>query len=219
MGGEKMTDEGPGVVAIVDDDDAVRASLAWYLEGVGHRVLAFSSAEAFIEAYEHLSPGCVILDIKMPGMSGLGFLEAHGEGLDLAVIVFTGHADVKSAVRAMQLGAWDLMEKPADLEHLAEKVHRGIVWSKRRHRRRVRRAQREALMATLTPREREVLDRLMRGQINKEVAWELHISPRTVEVHRAKVMKKLGVSSLVEVGRVVGEWFSGERDAPRTESG
>jgi two-component system response regulator FixJ len=189
-------------VHIVDDDEAVRRSLALLLGSCGHATETYASAEAFLGALPHLSPGCAIVDIRTPGMDGLTLqTELARRGVLLPVVVVTGHADVALAVRAMKAGAVDLVEKPFSDEELLRAVRDALARVADAH---VQDANTKAActrIATLTARERDVLLRLVEGRPNKVIAHELGISPRTVEIHRANVMEKLGCRSLAEVVR------------------
>jgi two-component system response regulator FixJ len=188
-------------IAVVDDDDAVRDSLEALLIAEGFEVAAFASATAFLDA--DLCAGCVITDVRMPEMSGLELLAALSRRADAPpVIMITGHGDVPLAVRAMRLGAADFIEKPFDPDVLLARLHDTL--------RTARAATAEAPaqdaiqrhLALLTPREREVLEQLVIGRSNKAIGRELDISPRTVEVHRARVMEKMAARSLSELVRM-----------------
>ena len=190
-------------VFIVDDDADVRDSLQLLLEVAGFKVRNFTSAKQFLtdDSTKH---GCLIADIRMPDMSGLELQEEVARRhLDLPVIIMTGHGDVPLAVRAMKAGAVDFLEKPFDEEKMLASVRRALeIGSKARSRVAEARAA-QNLLASLTPRERGVLDKLVQGRSNKVVAYELGISPRTVEIHRAHIMGKMEASSLSDLVRVV----------------
>jgi two-component system response regulator FixJ len=180
-------------VHVVDDDPAVRRSLERLLDAAGFHVVSYQSPAAFLNAASGLSAGCVLLDIRMPGVDGLE-VQARLNRLrvNLPVIVMTGHGDVPSAVRAMKAGAVDFLEKPFDDETLLNAIGGAFAKASRLiggDREAVRAAQR---IATLSPREREVLDALLAGRPNKVIAFDLNISVRTVEVHRARMMERLG---------------------------
>lgn len=187
-------------VYIIDDDPEIQRSLAFMLMSEGITSTAFGCAEDLLAQLPGLKQGCLLVDLRMPGMSGLALqARLHQLGCHLPVIMMTGHGEVGSAVKAMKEGAIDFLEKPfpkADLMaalHAAESVsgHHAIASEARRNA--------EQQLAQLTNREREVLHGLVLGHLNKRIAHDLEISPRTVEVHRANVMKKLGVHSLSEV--------------------
>ena len=191
------------VVHIVDDDEAVRGSLALLLGSFGLPSETHVSAEAVLEQLPTLAPGCCVLDIRMPGMDGLELqAELLRRGCTLPVVVVTGHADVGLAVRAMKAGALDFIEKPYSEEDVLRAVHAALTHTvDTRHTSAIAEAA-QGRIANLTPRERDVLGRLVQGRPNKVVAHELGISPRTVEIHRANLMEKLGCRSLAEAVRI-----------------
>jgi two-component system response regulator FixJ len=190
------------LVYVIDDDDALRDSVRLFLVNEGLSVKSYATADEFLAVLDTLQPGCVVTDVRMPGMSGIELLShIASRGLSLPVIVITGHADVPLAVRAMKQGAVDLLEKPFKAEELISAVRRGLALGNAQpHETSVDIAL--ARRAMLSAREREVLDRLIKGQPNKIIAYEMGISPRTVEVHRANVMKKTQAGSLSELVRM-----------------
>jgi len=193
------------VVHVVDDDTAVRRSLAMLLRSAGHQVETYGSAEALLEAAEtaRLAHGCIVLDVRMPGMDGLSLMEVLSRrDIHLPVVVVTGHGDIPLAVRAMRAGALDFVEKPYAEERILEAVGSALVSSRQVDRQRLLALQAQAKVGALSPREREVLAALVEGKANKVIGFELGISPRTVEVHRANLMEKLGVRSLPEAVRI-----------------
>ena len=198
-----MADE---IVFVVDDDADARESLCALLESAGVASEAHESARAFLGAYQPGRPGCLIADIRMPDMDGLELQEElNRRNAGLPVIVVTGHADVPLAVRAMKAGAVDLIEKPYDDELLLASVRRALA---KAHGAREHAAAIEAAktrIASLSARERQVLELLVAGQPNKIIAFELDISPRTVEIHRAHVMEKMEAHSLAHLVRMVLE--------------
>lgn len=187
-------------VFVVDDDKAVRRFLEGLIGSVGLRVRTCASAREFFEAYEPGLHGCILLDIRMPGMSGLEMQKMlKKENIDLPVIILTGHGDVQIAVHAMKAGAVDFIEKPFNNELLLDRIQTTVNESLRSSMGRVSRARVEEQFERLTPRERQVLDLVVSGNTNKGVARQLRISERTVEIHRAKVMEKMQAKSLAEL--------------------
>ncbi|MDT3736856.1 MAG: response regulator [Denitratisoma sp.] len=188
-------------VFIVDDDQAVARSLRWLIETVRLRVETFASAQAFLDGYDASKPGCLVLDVRMPGMSGLELQErlAARRSYHVPIIFITGHGDVQMAVRAVQAGAFDFVEKPFNDQDLLDRIQRAIAHDAGRRGKEAQRAQLRSLFAGLTPREREVLDLVVEGLSNKAIANALGLSAKTVEVHRAKVMEKLHARSLSDL--------------------
>jgi two-component system response regulator FixJ len=193
-----------GSVFVVDDDYDVRASLALLLRSVGIEARCFDSAEALLSALAPESAGCVVADVRMPGMSGMELQqELERRGLALPFIFITGHADVPMAVAAMKAGALDFLEKPFSDQALLDRVQAALRLDAARRRERAAHAAVRERLAALTPREREVMERVVAGKPNKIVARELGLSTRTVEIHRARLMEKLGARSLAELVRMV----------------
>ncbi len=191
------------IVFIVDDDEAVRDSLRWLMESVGLRAESYDSANAFLENCRSDQAGCLLLDIRMPGMSGLDLQERlSGHGIELPVIIITGHGDVPMAVRALKNGAFDFIEKPFNDQLLLDCVNRAIVQDGERRRNLAYGAALRGRFALLTPREREVLELVVEGTPNKLIAAELGVSQKTVEAHRARVMEKLAADSLSHLVRM-----------------
>ena len=187
-------------VYVVDDNAAVRRFLSGLIQSVGLRVETYATAQEFLDAYEAGSPGCLLLDIRMPGMSGLELqAELERREIDLPVIILTGHGDVKIAVHAMKAGAVDFIEKPFNNELLLHGLQKAIADSLRSGGARLRRQEILQRVETLTNRERQVLDIVAAGETNKGVARRLGISEKTVEIHRAKVMEKMQAKSLAEL--------------------
>lgn len=190
-------------VFIVDDDASVRRALQALLGEVGIPAADFPSAEAFLEVVGDDTRGCLLLDVRMPGMSGLQLQEVLRErGVKLVVVVLTGHADVPMAVRAMKAGAADFIEKPFNPQHLIERIHACLEAEARDFVERQRRREAEALLRQLTAREREVLDLLVSGKPSKVIATALGISEKTVDVHRSNVMRKTGTRSVAELVQI-----------------
>jgi two-component system response regulator FixJ len=200
------------LVHVVDDDEAVRDSLSLLLESAGLTVRTYDSATTFLTALPNLAAGCVLTDVRMPGLDGLELQRRLTQlGVRLPVIVMTGHGDVPIAVAALKAGASDFIEKPFDDVQLLAAISSALAASQRKLDEASAVAQITARIASLTPREHEVLDRLVAGQPNKMIAYDLGSSPRTVEVHRARVMEKMGVRSLPELVRMA---IAAERATP-----
>jgi FixJ family two-component response regulator len=199
-------------VFVVDDDQAMRHSLKWLIESVRLRVRTFASAEDFLQTYYPGQAGCLLLDVRMPGMSGLE-LQSYlaREEICLPVIIITGHGDVPMAVKAMQAGAMDFIEKPFDDEALLSSIRRALETDEKRRGERVQRAEIATRLAELTPREHEVMDMVTDGKANKEIAAALGVSAKTVEAPRARVMDKMRADSLAELVRMVLIAGGGER--------
>ena len=188
---------------VVDDDEAVRESLQLLLESAGHRVRSFASGSEFLTAMPSSEDGCLIIDVRMPGIGGLAVQERlRDEHIALPVIVITGHGDVPLAVRAMKAGAVDFVEKPFTEQGILAAVERALEIGRRKPKVGIEAADAEARLSQLTEREHEVLRLLVAGKPNKMIAYELGISPRTVEIHRARVMGKTRARSLSELVRL-----------------
>ena len=186
-----------GVVHLIDDDDGVRQSLAFLLASAGLAVRVYESASAFIEALGTLQPGCIVSDVRMPGTDGLQLLRRlQALGVRSPVIIITGHADVSLAVEAMKAGAVDFIEKPFGDEAILSAIRIALDHCDHTGRRETEVVQIQTKLQSLSAREREVLEGLLAGNPNKTIAYDLSLSPRTVEVHRANVMTKMGASSL-----------------------
>ncbi|WP_366516696.1 response regulator FixJ [Sphingomonas caseinilyticus] len=191
------------IVHLVDDDEAVRRSAGFMLRTSGYQVMAYSSGVELLKGARELMPGCILLDVRMPEMDGLQVQEALKErGVGLPVIVMTGHGDVTVAVQAMKAGAVDFIEKPFEKAVLISAIEEGFARIDQAGRSRARAEEARTRLQALTPRERDVLEGLVRGHPNKTIAYDLDISPRTVEIHRANLMSKLGVASLSEALRI-----------------
>jgi two-component system, LuxR family, response regulator FixJ len=198
-----MAGDGAGVVHVVDDDAAVRDSLALLLGTAGITVRSYGSGRSFLDVVGGLEDGCIIMDLRMPDMDGLTLQRRlHEEGCDLPVIMMTGHGDVPVAVQALKAGAADFLEKPFDDDRLFGAIKEALAKRARARDDAASVADILARCASLTPREREVLDRLVAGHPNKVIAHDLGTSPRTVEVQRARVMEKMGARSLAELVRM-----------------
>lgn len=190
-------------VFVVDDDEAMRSSLKWLIESTGMGVRTFDSADAFLTGYSPDWVGCLLLDVRMPGMNGLE-LQAYLTKADyhLPVIIITGHGDIGMAVKAMQSGAMDFIEKPFSDEDLLRSIRRALDVDSQARTLRAQHALVLARLEELTPREHEVLDLVAAGKSNKEMATALGVSTKTVEAHRAKVMDKMQATSLAELVRM-----------------
>jgi two-component system response regulator FixJ len=198
-----MSDEQLRLVHLVDDDDAIRRSVGFMLKTSGFHVRTYESGVELLKSAPELEPGCILLDIRMPGMDGLEVQTAlRDKGIALPVIIMTGHGDVTLAVQAMKAGAVDFIEKPFEKAVLLSAIEHGIERLKRSAAEIDRADEAAVRLQVLTPRERDVLDGLAKGLPNKTIAYDLGISPRTVEIHRANVMGKLGVKSLSEALRI-----------------
>ena len=189
-------------VFVVDDDEAQRDSLVWLLESHGHRVGAFAHAEGFLAAWNADLAGCLVLDVRMPGMSGLElFEELDRRHSALPVIFITGHGDVPMAVAAIKKGAADFIEKPFVAEDMLRLIDACLAREREARERRRGEADTARRLAQLTTREREVLDLIVAGKLNKQIADVLGISIKTVEVHRARVMEKMEAPTLAALIR------------------
>jgi len=191
-------------VFVVDDDQAMRRSLKWLIESIGMQVKTYGSADEFLNSYFPGRAGCLLLDVRMPGMSGLE-LQAHlgRDDSRLPVIIITGHGDVSMAVKAMKSGAVDFIEKPFHDEDLLTSIRNALEFDEKQQVLRSQRAEIALRLATLTPREHEVIDMVADGRTNKEIATVLGVSAKTVEAHRARVMDKMRARSLAELVRMV----------------
>ena len=198
-----MPPEPEAIVFVVDDDRAMRDSLRWLLESIGLTVRTYATAAEFLREHQPSQPGCLVLDVRMPGMSGLDLqAELVRRGAELPTIVVTGHAEVAMAVRAVKAGAIDFIEKPFSDQLLLDRVRQALEIDRQSREVRARREEARRRLASLSAREREVLELVAAGKANKEVAAALGLATKTVEVHRAHVMSKMAVDSLAELIRV-----------------
>ena len=192
-----------GLVYVVDDDEAVRDSLQWLLEGKDYRVRCFESAEAFLSRYDPREVACLLADIRMGGMTGMELqdrlLERHSP---LPIVFITGHGDVPMAVQTMKKGALDFIQKPFNEPQLMALVDRMLEAARIAFAGHQQAANREALMARLTGRESQVLERIVAGRLNKQIADDLSISIKTVEAHRANIMEKLGTNTVADLLKI-----------------
>jgi two-component system, LuxR family, response regulator FixJ len=191
------------VVHIVDDDEGLRESLAFLLHSASLEVRSFESAKAFLDKLPHAMPGCVITDVRMPHMSGIELLRRLKElKIRIPVIVITGHGDIALAVEAMKMGAADFFEKPFDDALLVASVRAALRQREDQTKRGAERAEIEHRISSLSPREKDVLAGLIEGRANKQIASDLGISPRTVEIYRANLMNKMQADSLSDLVRM-----------------
>ena len=192
--------EQESTVFVVDDDDAVRNSMRWLVESVGLPVETYASAREFLETHDPNRPGCLVLDVRMPGMSGLDLQEKlHEKGIVIPIIVVTGHGDVPTAVRAIKAGAVEFIEKPVNDQLLLDTIQRCIEKDAEYRRDLAVRGAIEARYLLLTPREREVMAQVVAGEPNKVIARNLDLSAKTIEAHRAAVMRKMEADSLANL--------------------
>ena len=202
------------VVFIVDDDRAVRDGLDSLMRSVGLRVMMFASAPEFLRAIRPDAPACLVLDVRMPGQSGLDLQnQMRTAGIHIPVIFITGHGDVPMAVEAMQQGAFDFLQKPFRDQDLIERIQRALAKDQTGRAELRERARIKERLESLTAREREVLELVTSGKPNKIMAADLGVSQRTVEIHRARVMEKMGASSLAQLVRMVLDLKGGAETA------
>jgi len=199
-----MKETSTPMVFIVDDDSGVRSSIRVLMKSIGLAATPFASAKEFLEAYNPHQPGCLVLDIRMPGMSGLELQEAlNDRGAVIPVIFITGHGDIPMAVEAMRHGAFDFLQKPFRDQDLIDRIQKALEQDKETRENLREHGRIRARIASLTPREKEVLELLTTGKANKMMAQDLGLSQRTVEIHRAHVMEKMGARSVAQLVRMV----------------
>jgi two-component system response regulator DctR len=187
-------------VHLIDDDEAIRDALAWLFQSRNIPATAYPNAETFLAAYHPNLRGCLLVDIRMPGIGGLGlFDELLKQECKLPVLFLTGHGDVPMAVNALKKGAWDFLEKPFNDNELVDRVETAMVSDAKRHDTAQTKSDVTRRKQSLTARELQVMEKFLAGRLNKNIAEELDISMRTVEVHRAKVFEKMGVKTAVEL--------------------
>ena len=192
------------VVMVVDDDSGVRNAMRALLKSVGISATLYPSAQEFLGAFDPHQPGCLLLDIRMPGMSGMDLQqELNLRGAVVPVIFMSGHADIPMAVEAMQHGAFDFLQKPFRDQDLLDRIQRAIAKDAERRTALGERSRIKAHLESLTDREREVLQLLTQGKQNKQIAQELGVSPRTIEIHRSRVMEKMDAQSVAELVRMM----------------
>lgn len=198
-----MADKKPTVFA-VDDDVAVLESLTLLLRSVGLPAQTYGSASEFLDAYDPAAPGCLVLDVRMPGMSGLELQERlHALGSKLPIIFITAHGDVPMAVKAVKAGAVDFIQKPFRDQELIDKIQRALKVDAHLRMQVADLDEISARLSSLTPREKEVMEGVVAGKVNKVIAHELGLSQRTVEIHRARVMEKMKAKSLAQLVQMV----------------
>ena len=190
----------------MDDDEALRDSIAWLLDSDSLHAQMFCCVDDFLSSSEQKKCGCLLLDIRMPGMNGMELLaQLREKEIYLPVIMITGHGDVAMAVRAMKLGAFDFLAKPFNAHELLERVHAALTLSREERRQRIAFEEKRSGVATLTGREMEVFRLMVDGESSKEIAIKLGNSPKTVDIQRASIMKKLNVRTLAEAVKL---WFT-----------
>jgi len=198
-----MTDS-QQIVYVVEDDEAVRDSLEMMLVSMEHNVATFPTANAFLEEYDELMAGCIVLDIRMPGMDGMELQKALNTKNSILPIIFvTGHGDVPMAVEAMQQGAIDFIQKPYREQELLEKIKAALELDAEQRASLIEKKEIQHKLEELTPREQEIMDMMIDGHANKVIAIDLDISQRTVEIHRSRVMHKMGTHSLAHLVRMI----------------
>jgi two-component system, LuxR family, response regulator FixJ len=201
-------------VFIVDDDEAIRGSLRLLLKSVGLTATPVPTAQEFLASYDPSQPGCIVLDVRMPGMSGLELQQQLNlRGAVIPVIFITGHGDIPMAVEAMQQGAFDFLQKPFRDQDLIDRIQRALARDQTNRAQLKERARVRERFESLTPREREVLELVSSGKPNKVMAADLGVSQRTVEIHRARVMEKMNASSLAQLVRMVMDLNEGNPPA------
>jgi RNA polymerase sigma factor (sigma-70 family) len=194
-------------VFIVDDNPAIRKSLRWLIESVGMQVQTHESAQDFLDRYDPSRPGCVVLDVRMPGLSGLELQETLRErDIDIPIIIVTGYADVPMAVRAMRAGAVDFIEKPVSDQLLLDDIQRAIAQDAQNRQYSAEHRILNERISRLTPREHQVMQKVVDGLSSREIATEFSVSIKTVESHRAKIMKKMGATNAPHLIRMNLLW-------------
>lgn len=203
-------------VFVVDDDNAMRSSLCWLIESINLKVRTFASALEYLDTFDPDEPGCLVLDVRMPGMSGMELLDRLADyPLTPPTIIITGHGDVPMAVRAIKHGALDFIQKPFNDQELLDRIQQALESDARNRQEMAGRDSLKARYDALTPRERQIMDLVVAGMSNKNVAAELDISSRTVEVHRSRIMKKLRIKTLADLVQAGLQL----QPAPRSPSG
>jgi len=201
----------PPVVHVIEDDESVRTAVVRLLRLAGFDARSYPSAGEFLVSEDARSPGCIVLDVGLPGMSGMDLHAALSQREDASVVFLTGRADVEMSVRAMKAGAVDFLSKPVKRDALIDAVQRALARDSDRRERHQEQAALQALYASLSPRERTVYDGVVSGKLNKQIAGELGTSIRTVKFHRARVMEKLGARSVPDLVRISDRLQGGAR--------
>lgn len=195
-----------GIAHLVDDDEAIRDALGWLLRSRGVTSQAWSSAEAFLDDYSPDMDGCLVLDVRMSGMSGIELFDhLLALGCTMPTLFLTGHGDIPLAVQALKKGAFDFIEKPCNDNELVDRVIAALQLNHEQRKHAASNASIETRLRSLTAREREVMERILAGQYNKVIAAELDIAMRTVEVHRARIFEKMAVKSAVELAQLLAQ--------------
>ena len=208
-----MVSEG-ALVYVVDDDEAIRDSLRLLLRSVGLKSEVFANATDFLSTFDPAQHACLLADIRMPGMSGLELQEElNRRHIEIPTIFITGHGDVPMAVNAIKAGAVDFIQKPFRDQDLIDRIHEALQLDSERNQMRQRELSIRSRIETLTPREQEVMRKVVDGCANKVIALDLGVSQRTIELHRARVMHKMGVKSLADLVKVVGQVGFGTPEA------
>jgi FixJ family two-component response regulator len=201
-----MSVQAPALVSVVDDDPSVRRSLARLVKGAGYRVEAFASAHEFLARAPDESPACLLLDVRMPGLTGLDLQETLSIAAHWTSIIFiTGYRDVRASVKAMKAGAVDFLTKPVDDQELLGAIERAVARAGAARLEEDRITEIRARIKTLTPREAEVFALVVTGMLNKQIAFDLGVSEKMVKVHRGRVMEKMRAGSLAELVRLADE--------------
>ena len=207
------------IIYVIDDDDAARHSLEFLLKTAGLTVRSFDGAQAFLDVLPKIKSGCIVTDVRMPEITGIDLLRKVKElGVDLPVIVITGHGDISLAVEAMKIGALDFLEKPFDDEVLLASVRSALNQLNQDQKRQAERNEIERRLAALSNRERDVLEGLVSGHANKQIAYDLGISPRTIEIYRANLMTKMQAASLSDLVRMslIARILDPDSERPKT---
>lgn len=192
------------LIHVVDDEPDVRDALRLLLHSLGYQVRTYASAQEFLDTYQAAATGCLVLDVRLPGMNGMELQrQLKALGIAIPIVFISGHGDIPMAVRAVQAGAVDFLEKPFNDQDLLDRVERALSVAREQLARAETQAEVEREMAALTPREQEVMERLLEGKPNKVIARELDVSVRTVEIHRARVLQKMEVDNVPQLVRKV----------------